>query len=193
MKLRAATVILTFLQASPLVSQQPRIASVIDFASSSADDWIVVNDGVMGGRSSSAITDGEDDSAVFEGYVSLENNGGFASVRRQLPPEALDGASRIVLRVRGDGRRYQLRLRPDRRFDGIAYGAGFETMAGEWTTVDIPLRAFEPTFRGYRPPGVGPLEPSKIGQIGFMAADKQEGRFRLEIQWVGVDRSTLPR
>jgi NADH dehydrogenase [ubiquinone] 1 alpha subcomplex assembly factor 1 len=42
--------------------------------------WRIVNDGVMGGLSSSkAIV--EDDKIIFSGNVSLENNGGFASLR----------------------------------------------------------------------------------------------------------------
>jgi monofunctional biosynthetic peptidoglycan transglycosylase len=143
----------------------------------------------MGGRSASALTGGKGEVAVFQGNLSLEDNGGFASVRRQIPAGTLEGASAIVLRVRGDGRPYQLRLRPDQRFDGIAYAADFGTAAGQWITVELPLHLFEPTFRGYRPPGVGPLEPSRIGQVGVMLADKREGPFRLEIEWIGVDRS----
>ena len=194
MKLRMlSAVVATATLASPLAGQEPSITRVIDFAFHDAGDWFVVNDGVMGGRSGSGLTGGKGQVAVFQGHLSLENNGGFASVRSQIPPATLDGASRIVLRVRGDGRQYQLRLRPDRRFDGIAYGAGFETTAGQWTTVEVPIRLFEPTFRGYRPPGVGPLDPSRIGQIGIMLADKQEGPFRLEIEWIGFDGSTLPR
>lgn len=41
-------------------------------------DWYIVNDVVMGGRSDSGIFLNLDSCAVFKGYVSLENNGGFA-------------------------------------------------------------------------------------------------------------------
>ena len=43
--------------------------------------WYIVNDGVMGGISESEITLNDDGTATFRGDVSLENNGGFASVR----------------------------------------------------------------------------------------------------------------
>ena len=43
-------------------------------------DWIVLNDTVMGGRSSATVSD-VDDTVQFQGIVSLENNGGFASIR----------------------------------------------------------------------------------------------------------------
>jgi monofunctional biosynthetic peptidoglycan transglycosylase len=176
---------LLLLLASPLAAQDSDVVKIVHFGTDSADDWFVVNDGVMGGRSSSALNR-EGGVAVFEGYLSLENNGGFASVRAPITDGALSGASRIVLRVRGDGKRYQLRLRPGRRFDGVAFAAGFETRAGEWIIVELPVEAFEPTYRGFRPRGVGALDPSRIGQVGIMLTDKQDGAFRLELEWIGM-------
>lgn len=54
---------------------------LFDFAQESAEEWIVVNDGVMGGVSRSAFVDSESGYASFQGVMSLDNNGGFASVR----------------------------------------------------------------------------------------------------------------
>lgn len=45
--------------------------------------WRIVNDGVMGGLSSSRVSV-NDDKIIFSGNVSLENNGGFASLRSPL-------------------------------------------------------------------------------------------------------------
>ena len=108
---------------------------LIDFESDLDQPWAVVNDGVMGGRSSSTLRREEQGTGVFEGHLSLENNGGFASVRTELSEGALEGASRLALRVRGDGKRYQLRLRPGRRLDGVDYASAFETVAGQWVIV----------------------------------------------------------
>lgn len=176
---------------TPVRGQEPGPMRLIDFGAGLPDDWAIVNDGVMGGRSSSAMT-WEDGAAVFAGDLSLANNGGFASVRFAVPQGALEGVARLLVRVRGDGCRYQLRLRPGRRFDGVAYKADFDTPAGEWITIGLPLDAFEPTFRGYRPRGAGPLDPSEVGQVGFMLTDKQEGPFRLEIEWIAVDEGKEP-
>jgi len=55
--------------------------TLFDFmAATKVPGWQVVNDDVMGGVSASnfGVTNG---AAVFRGAVSLENNGGFASVR----------------------------------------------------------------------------------------------------------------
>jgi monofunctional biosynthetic peptidoglycan transglycosylase len=142
--------------------------------------WTVVNDGVMGGRSMSTVQKGSSGTIVFAGEVSLENNGGFASARLPIPESDLSAFGGLRLRLRGDGNRYQIRLRTDDRFDGIAYSARLQT-TGEWETVEIPFAAFEPTFRGARPRGAPPLDPSRIRQLGFLIADEQAGPFRLEV------------
>ena len=47
----------------------------------SFDKWSIVNDNVMGGLSESNISISENETLIFKGRVSLDNNGGFASVR----------------------------------------------------------------------------------------------------------------
>lgn len=146
--------------------------------------WMIVNDGVMGGISQSRLQLNADSSATFSGTLSLENNGGFASVRTRPQDYDLEGYAGIAIRVRGDGRTYSFRLRTDHNFDGIAYQAKFETVAGEWQETVLPFTDFQPTFRGRTLRNVAPLNPKDIRQIGFLIADKQPGRFELVIDWV---------
>jgi monofunctional biosynthetic peptidoglycan transglycosylase len=150
----------------------------------SPDRWMIVNDGVMGGLSRSRISLTEKNTAVFEGEVSLKNNGGFASVRSR--PEAMPtaGTSRLAVRVRGDGREYQLRIRTDNTFDGVAYRWNFKTRADDWMTIEASYRDFVPTFRGRILRDVPPIDPGAIRQLGFLIADKVEGPFRLEVDWI---------
>ena len=122
--------------------------------------------------------------AVFEGTLSLENNGGFASVRSQPRKHDLAKFHGIRLRVRGDGKRYALRLRTADTFDGISYEAGFETTKGKWSTIDLPFATFQPVYRGRRVPRAEPLNRGSIKTFGFLISDKQEGPFRLEIDWI---------
>lgn len=142
--------------------------------------WVVVNDGVMGGVSTGRLRVLDDGTSVFSGRLSLENNGGFASVRCVLDAMDLRGYAGIRIRVRGDGRRYQLRLRTDDAMDGVAYRAEFDTLEDEWTTVEVPFSAFEPSFRGRILDGP-PLDLESVAQIGILLADKQPGPFWLEI------------
>jgi len=56
--------------------------SIFDFnKNSKINDWITVDDNVMGGKSSSTFEINSDGHGVFKGSISLENNGGFCSVR----------------------------------------------------------------------------------------------------------------
>ena len=44
-------------------------------------NWNIVNDDVMGGISRSSLSMNDENNLIFSGYLSLENNGGFASSR----------------------------------------------------------------------------------------------------------------
>jgi monofunctional biosynthetic peptidoglycan transglycosylase len=149
--------------------------------------WEIVNDGVMGGRSTSrAETLG--DGLRFHGHLSLENNGGFASTRRSVEGVAPDTVA-VRLDVRGDGRRYQLRLRQDRRPDSVAWRSAFDTRE-DWTEIELPLSDFEPVFRGRLVPDAGAIQPAAITQLGFMIADGNPGAFALDVRrlaFVGRD------
>ena len=145
--------------------------------------WQVVNDGVMGGVSTGGfrLANGV---AVFQGEVSLENNGGFASVRSLPARHDLAGYDTLVIRVRGDGRRYRFTARTDRSLDSAIYQTVFTTKKGEWEEHRLPLKQFVPTFRGRVLSGEPPLDPAKVTSVGFLIADKQAGSFRLEIAWI---------
>ena len=45
------------------------------------ENWRIVNDDVMGGISTSELYLNDDKNLIFNGNLSLENNGGFASSR----------------------------------------------------------------------------------------------------------------
>ena len=148
-----------------------------------AADWQIVNDDVMGGvsRSEFRLSNGV---AVFRGEVSLENNGGFASVRSQPARHDLAGSDAFVIRVRGDRRRYKFTARTSSSFDGAIYQVVFTTKKGEWEEHRLPLTQFVPTFRGRVLSGEPPLDPAKVTSVGFLISDKQEGPFRLEVAWI---------
>jgi hypothetical protein len=155
--------------------------TLVDFQSATnTAAWQVVNDDVMGGVSTSqfqVVANG----AVFSGVVSLENNGGFASVRSSSVKHDLGGFDAFVLRVRGDGRRYKFTVRTGSGFDTPLYQCAFTTKRGEWQEHRLPFKDFEPTFRGRVLPDVPPLNPANVNSVGFLIADKQAGTFQLEI------------
>jgi hypothetical protein len=162
--------------------------TIIDFGDAGEKGkWEAVNDFVMGGLSEGQLL-ASGGAAVFHGMVSLENFGGFASVRSLPRRFDLRGYDGLIVRVRGDGRRYRLRLKTDDDFEGLAYQATFFTDPAGWIEPRLSFDEFVPVFRGAIVQEAPQLEPAEINRIGFMIADRQEGPFRLVIREVRAYR-----
>ena len=116
-----------------------------------------------------------DGTMVFSGKLSLENNGGFSSLRTGDRKYDFTGKDGFVLRVKGDGRTYKLRIETDARFNGleIGYQADFKTKAGKFIEVTVPFDSFEPGWRGRDLDGP-PLDLSKVEELGLVLADGKE-------------------
>ena len=145
--------------------------------------WFAVDDGVMGGVSQSTFSVNEG-CGWFHGEVSLENGGGFASVRRQ-PDEfevSLTRTAGIRLTVKGDGRAYQLRLKSRQLSDACAYRVIMTPPADEWATLSFPWQAFDAIRRGSLLTDAPSLEADSITQLGFLIADRTAGPFCLGVQ-----------
>ena len=155
---------------------------VVDFTDPrEAQRWRAVDDRVMGGISLSDLEYSGQGSSSFAGELSLERNGGFASVRAALPERSLEGARALLLRVRGDGKAYKLRLRSAEDPDGVHHEARFQTEAGVETEYSFALSDFAAVWRGRSVPDAEPLDPAAIRSLGLMISDGQAGQFRLEV------------
>lgn len=145
------------------------------------DGWSNIDDTVMGGVSAST-TSWQAGQLVFAGDLSLENNGGFTSVRSPQDPtfgSALDGASAIALTAEGDGKTYVLQLRTS---DDLLYITRFTTVDGELETQELPLDGFEPVTRFLDPaPDAPPLDAGTVVQLAIYLLDGQTGAFRLAV------------
>lgn len=160
-------------------------AILYDFSSpGKSGQWQIVNDGVMGGRSRSQMILNPEGTATFKGYVSLENNGGFASVRSFIEPSIPKDFNGITLRVKGDGKIYSIRFRTNRQFDDYAYQSKIKTDENSWQEISIPLEDFNPVFRGRTLENKPPLISENISQMGILIADKQSGSFELTMDWI---------
>lgn len=148
-----------------------------------AERWRSVNDGVMGGVSAGrfAIREGR---GVFSGTLSLDQGGGFASVRREVSAGTLAGSEGAVIHLRGDGRRYQCRVGSPLLPAGASYAAGFETTVGRWSSVRLRWSGFRGVRRGRHLPDAPDLQPDGIERFGFLIAERQAGLFCLEIEAV---------
>lgn len=161
--------------------------SVTEFSPGEADSqgWRVVDDGVMGGLSKGQIQVSEDGVLKFSGKLSLDNNGGFSSLRTTGLKLDLSGAEGLVARVKGDGRTYQMRLSTDARFRGmeISFTADFQTKKDEWIEVQVPFQKFSGSFRGMSLANEK-FDPGKIRRVGLLLGDKKAGPFELQVDWI---------
>lgn len=155
--------------------------TIFDFnPNSSLHNWRIVDDVVMGGRSNGSIEISSDGNGLFSGEISLENNGGFSSVRYDLPDLQVNGNNVIRIRLKGDRKRYQFRVRHNR--DRHSYITYFET-TGEWQEIDFKLGDLIPTFRG-RQLNLPYFDQNSISEIGFLIGNKKKESFRLLISKV---------
>jgi len=159
-----------------------------------------LDDGVMGGVSVSELVRKtlpvggvETPVAVFQGVVSTANNGGFASVRNRNwePAKDCGNGTGISVRCLGDGQRYKLFLRTETGWDAIAYGCSFDTVAGEWATINLPFSSFKAIFRARTVLGAPPLNPRSIRSVQIMLS-KFEYDNALNPNFKGAGPFSLP-
>ena len=150
----------------------------------SLDSWYVVNDGVMGGRSQGNLSLDAEGYGLFSGRISLENNGGFSSIRYDCGSTGLDGYRYITLRVKGDGKRYQFRLKASQR-EYYSYIAYFQTN-GQWQEIKLPLESLYPVFRGRRL-DLPNFNGKTFEEIGILIGNKEAETFELRIARIGLE------
>lgn len=157
---------------------------LFDFAEAdSFHGWRSIDDGVMGGVSHSSLKPCEEYAAAcFQGELSLENGGGFASVHADVPAGTLAACTAVKIHLLGDGHRYSLRLRQADSFDGISWRHDFVGVKGQWYSAMLPLAAFEPVFRGRRLTTVSPIQPDRLCRLGLLIGGGQLGAFTLRIR-----------
>lgn len=154
------------------------VGSTVNFNQDEDNQWLIVNDSVMGGVSRSAIEQ-ENGVVVFLGDLSLENYGGFASVRLAWNHNTTK-ANRLSIRVKGDGKQYKLRLRSGQYWDGPAYSVNFQT-TDTWKTLSFSSSDFKLVYRGREFRRFKPVNFDDVNQIGIMLSDKQVGPFELKL------------
>ena len=161
--------------------------TLFDFTDpSAANAWHAIDDRVMGGISRSTLRHDPAGHAVFEGTVSVERNGGFASVRSSPGERGLPGAQASLIELRGDNKQFKLSLLTDDGFDSLNYQASFTPASSAWQPLHLPLAEFRATFRGREVLEAPPLDPARICQVGLMIASRQAGRFALDIRRISL-------
>lgn len=158
--------------------------TIFDFNSNSqTDKWIIVDDGVMGGKSEGNFAINQLGHGVFHGNVSLENNGGFSMAVHGMESLDVTLEDTIVLRLKGDGKDYQLRIK-DKADRYYSYASTFKT-SGKWEEISIPLNIMAPTFRG-RSVNKPNFDQNTMEEIAILIGNKKAQNFRLELDKITV-------
>ena len=172
-----------FVSACSLTSENMK--SIFNFShSSKMNNWIVVNDNVMGGISSASFELNRDGDAEFKGTVSTANNGGFASVRYRFRAKDIAGKKTISIRLKGDSKPYQFRVK-SKATDYYSYITTFSTL-GDWETIHINLKDLYPSFRGNKLNKEN-FNESSIEEISFLIANKKNESFKLLIDKIEIN------
>jgi NADH dehydrogenase [ubiquinone] 1 alpha subcomplex assembly factor 1 len=157
---------------------------LFDFSKKSdLSNWEVVNDGVMGGVSSSDFFIDTKGNGTFKGFVSIDNNGGFCSVRHFFKPLKLSDKSIFKIRLKGDGKKYQFRVKKNQK-DYYSYIYEFQTST-EWETIEIPVNKLYASFRG-RTLQLPNYEGQNLEEIAFLIGNKKNENFELLIDSITV-------
>lgn len=160
---------------------------LFDFGTNKSNTWYALTDRVMGGRSQGAVSF-EPDALRFEGEVSFENNGGFSSVRGDHPTLDLSEYTTVTVRYRVQHQSLSLNFNHYNEWYRPNYKAFLPETGNEWKTVSLSLNELEEYSIG-RPTG-NKIDPSKLQRIirlGIMTADKKEGTFNAEIDFIRFD------
>ena len=157
------------------------LSLIFDFTEDDIHEkWIVVNDNVMGGRSKGGF-EFKNEKLIFSGSTNT-NGGGFSSIRTIPIDFYFKDKAGLHIRYKGDGRTYKLGVRMEGK--SVSYRTNFDTGNG-WQEAKIPFDNMDVSWRG-RPLSKAehPLLKSKIRSIEFMIYDKQDGPFKLQVDWI---------
>jgi hypothetical protein len=155
----------------------------------SLKDWRVTNDGVMGGLSV-GNTQLVNKSLIFSGEISIENNGGFTSVFKEIPtlPDKIES---ISINILGDGNDYQLRVRSQVFDYELSYSVDFNAKKGQRKELTFHFADFKASFRGRSIDNAPLLEPKSISHVGFLMKSKQVKSFSISVQKIKFMGSSI--
>lgn len=147
-------------------------------------DWYTLNDDVMGGRSEAKLKI-KREYLTFEGQISLENNGGFASIRSPYGEFDLSEYKSVHVRYKSYENDFAFVLENKEVYYEPTYKHHLPASNGEWTVAILHLDEFE----GYRlGKKIGEKLTAEIQsnmiRMGIITDTKKEDKFKIAIDYI---------
>ena len=152
-------------------------------------NWRIVNDGVMGGLSSSNIKL-TDNSMIFSGNTSLKNNGGFASLRTSFNPGTLKDCKTLTIKFKSTSinRTFGISLKDKERFYMPYYKYEFSPKTTNWEILTVNLEDFKPFRMSESRDSKMPLNYlDNVFSLVLIISDKKEDHFNIEIDYIRIE------
>lgn len=161
--------------------------------------WEAVTDADFGGRSRAKLEPTEQGTWVFSGALDLSTEGtemkqaGYAGLqpRQRKTIKSLDGFDALEVRAKTDGRVYIANIKTDSMVKHHLFQAFFTTRKDEWTNVVLPFDRFTLTFQGQVEGESLPIDPRQFQAVSFLMAERKDGEFRMELEWVKAINTRL--
>lgn len=164
---------------------QQKNYTIVNFSEKSdISSWRVVDDVVMGGVSQGNFKINKEGNGLYLGNVSLENNGGFSSLRYRFKEIDISKFSKVILKIKGDRKTYQFRVK-DKYSNYYSYVKEFST-TNKWELVTINLSKMHPQFRGKKL-DMSNFSSETIEEIAILIGNKKAQNFQLEIDRIYLE------
>jgi NADH dehydrogenase [ubiquinone] 1 alpha subcomplex assembly factor 1 len=146
---------------------------------------VLLTDNVMGGLSKSEISYNSN-SLLLKGDISLENFGGFSSIRSKFSKIDLSSYTGVKIKFKSTNQRFALTLENSQNWTKPNYkNEFFAKKDGQWHIATLYFKDFSETLIG-RPTGnkMQTETLKNILRVGIITTMKQEGPFALEVDYI---------
>jgi hypothetical protein len=160
---------------------------VIDFGTSNGKnkDWILISDNIMGGVSKSKL-EYLDNSFLLTGTISLDNYGGFSSIKTKYENFDLTDYQGVKIRFKSSNQKFAFTLEESKNWTLPNFKGDFNsTKENTWEVITIYFKDFK-EYQVGEPTG-NKLKTSNLKNVvrlGIITTDKKEGSFSIEVDYV---------
>lgn len=162
-------------------------SSIIDFGNSAEknQEWVLLSDNIMGGLTKSKI-EYTNNSVLLSGNISLDNYGGFSSIKTKYESVDLSEYNGIKIKFKSTNQKFAFTLEDNQNWTQPNFKREFSPKKDDtWEELIIYFKDFQEIKIGEL---TGNMMKSKslknIVRMGIMTYEKKEGPFSLEVDYI---------